>query len=291
MAKRLGVTYTPRRESGSGIDAKIVNFFRKKETVEQPSVVDIIRQVTRSNGLLLVLDEAQHIADLVSPASVKVAATSTLNMIHNGKVGRPVILLAGGLGTTELAFESLGVSRIEESLKVRIGPLKSAPTRAVIEDNLRHRCGLDPLPADWVTILAEQTHGWPHHIMCYVEAVREIITEGGEKPTQSVLDLVIESGREYQLAYYESRAHGIERDQRTIIARLFADEPIGSTTARKTILDALEEQYPSEEALKVFERALRQGILDERPNGDYAIPIPSMQTWLVDEYVPGKSIR
>jgi len=82
-----------------GINAKIVNFFRKKETVELSSVVDIIREATSSNGLLLLLDEAQHIADLASPASVKVEATSTLNMIHNGQVGRPVTLLAGGRET------------------------------------------------------------------------------------------------------------------------------------------------------------------------------------------------
>ena len=43
-------------------------------------------------------------------------------MILNGQVGRPVILLAGGLGTTEMAFESIGVSRIEDGLRVRLGP-------------------------------------------------------------------------------------------------------------------------------------------------------------------------
>lgn len=284
MAKRLGVPYTPQRESGVEGNAKIFSAFRKKETVEQSSVVDIIRKAAGSNGLLLVLDEAQHIADLASPASVKVAATSTLNNIHNGKVGHPVVLLAGGLGTTELAFESLGVSRIEEDLRVRLGALDPDSTHAVIEDHLRHRCGMDSPPDDWVPALAEQTHGWPHHLMCYVEATRKIVQLGGEQPTQAALDRVLTSGRDYQRAYYETRAHGLTRAQRSIIARLFADQPKGVTVAKESILSALAEQYPRDEVDEVFHRALRQGILDEKADGDYAIPIPSMQTWLVDEY-------
>ena len=290
MAKRLGVPCTPRRDSGGGINAKIVSLFRKKETVEQPSVVDIIRKAASSNGLLLVLDEAQHIADLASPSSVKVKTTSTLNMLHNGHVGYPVILLAGGLGTTEMAFESLGVSRIEDDLRVRLGALDAFSTRAVLEDNLRHRCGMESPPAGWILTLAKQTHGWPHHIMCYVEAVRQVITEGGEKPTQAALERVLEVGKAYQLAYYETRAHGINRDQRSLIADLFADQPIGATITQRSLMDSLMENHSREDAVEVFRRALRQGILDEHTNGDYAIPIPSMQTWLVSEYVPDKSI-
>ncbi len=291
MAKKLGVPYTPRRERGGEVNAKIVRLFRKKETVEQSSVVDIIREAASSNGLLLLLDEAQHIADLASPSSVKVEATSTLNMIHNGQVGRPVILLAGGLGTTEMAFESLGVSRIEDDLRVRLGPLDTTSTRAVIEDNLRHQFGMESPPAGWIPTIAEQTHGWPHHIMCYVEAVRQVISEGGEKPTQAALGRVLATGLEYQLAYYQTRAHGIARNQRAIIAQLFADQPIGGTIAGKAVMDALAEQYPREDAVEVFRRALRQGILDERTDGDYAIPIPSMHTWLVSEYGPDRSIE
>ena len=46
------------------------------------------------------------------------------------------------------------------------------------------------------------------------------------------------------------------------------------------------ENHSREDAVEVFRRVLRQGILDECTNGDYAIPIPSMQTWLVSEYGP-----
>ncbi|MCY4224547.1 MAG: hypothetical protein OXF06_06890, partial [Bacteroidetes bacterium] len=64
----------------------------------------------------MVLDKAQHIADLASPFC---QGRGHIHAKHDpGQIGRPVTLLAGGLGTTEMAFESLGVSRIEDDLRV-----------------------------------------------------------------------------------------------------------------------------------------------------------------------------
>lgn len=65
--------------------------------------------------LLLILDEAQRLARTIQPAPHEqyVRASTILDSIHNAKVGRPVILLAGGLGITEGVLEGLGVSRIE----------------------------------------------------------------------------------------------------------------------------------------------------------------------------------
>ena len=48
------------------------------------------------------LDEIQYLQNL---------ARDTLDVIHNGKVGSPVVLLTAGLGMTESTYGSLGISR------------------------------------------------------------------------------------------------------------------------------------------------------------------------------------
>jgi len=291
MAETLGVSYTPHKENAFGFDVKIFRWGQKTESERQSEVVEIIKKSSSGAGLLLVLDEAQHVAELVGRDDVTDRAMSTLNMLHYGKIGQPVILLAGGLGTAELAFESLGVSRLEDSCMVRLGPLDSESTHAIIKDHLVHRCGLEFPPQNWIESLAEPTHGWPHHIICYVESAKECLALTNQQPTQIALKHALEVGHKRRVSYYEARAHGISRKQRHLIAELFSDLPSGGTVDKEDILEIMEEQYSEKEALEVFDRALRQGVLDEREDGGFAIPIPSMQRWLVDVHVMGNAIE
>ena len=84
--------------------------------------------------------------------------------------------------------------------------------------------------------------------------------------------------------YYQTRSLGIEKKQRAILADMFAEQPSGGTLDKSDITTALAAQYTPEAAEAVFTRALKQGVLDERGDGGYAIPIPSMQSWLIEEY-------
>ncbi|MCY4169971.1 MAG: AAA family ATPase [Bacteroidetes bacterium] len=258
MAAKLGVRYTPRKTRMLNIGVKWLGSGGKKETEMQSGVVDIIRKVSSPQGLVLVFDEAQHLAKLADRGDEEDRAMATLDMIHNGEIGAPVILLAGGLGTTEFAFESLGISRFEESCRVRLGPLDPESTHAVIKDHLMHQCGLDSPPQNWIESLAEQTHGWPHHIMCYVESSKECLAASNHKPTHEALQHSIAMGWERQVSYYNVRAHGITKNQRRIIAGLFEGLPIGATVEKEDIIWNIKEQYSDKEANEVFERALRQ---------------------------------
>jgi len=284
MAKRLGVCYTVSYHKSVGVNLKLLHREHGSTSISRASVTDVIKEASNDTVLILVLDEAQHLADLVSPQQVKATATLTLNLIHNGKVGCPVFLLAGGLGTTEVALKDLGISRIEDVAKVRLGSLSKDATVAVIEDHLRHRFGMDPPPAEWVKSLAAPTHGWPHHIMCYIEAARVTLGGGTVPTTHEALAETLKRGTATKETYYQTRSHGIEKKQRAILAHLFAKQPSGGTVDKSDITTALEAQYTPEAAEAVFTRALKQGVLDERADGGYAIPIPSMQSWLIEEY-------
>ena len=69
--------------------------------------LDLIQKGKKA--LLLILDEAQHLGeDSRVTGEYKDDVRNILNQIHNGNLGKPVILLAGGLGMTYMALDNLG---------------------------------------------------------------------------------------------------------------------------------------------------------------------------------------
>jgi len=77
---------------------------------------------------------------------------------------------------------------------------------------------------------------------------------------------------------------GIGRKKRQILAKIFANVPLKGTIDKEDLMFAILEKYSQKEADDLFNRALKQGIIDENKDGDYGIPIPSFHTWLVNEY-------
>ena len=101
------------------------------------TISDILRG--QKKPLLLILDEAQALGlkDVVPP-EMKGIVTSVLKEVHNGDLGKPVMLLAGGLGTTEAALSMFGISRFMRKCRVPLGCLSKESACAVIRDFLIH---------------------------------------------------------------------------------------------------------------------------------------------------------
>ncbi len=249
--------------------------------------VETIKKVLRSGKkpLLLILDEAQHLGiEGVVPNEMRGVVTGVLDEIHNGKLGRPVVLLAAGLGTTESAFDSLGISRFVGDCTVGLGPLDRESERAAIRDWIVKEGGTNGNTDQWIEAIAKETHGWPQHIISYVKPAVGYLKSNNHLMTDAGLRIVLEKGAESRLRYYRQRAHDIDWEQRQSLARSLGHLPIGETTTRTSILTILNEEYPPEVADNLFKRALEQGILDKHEDGRYGVPIPSMQTWLIEEY-------
>jgi len=106
------------------------------------------------------LDEAQALGkeDLV-PKEMKPTVGNVLKEIHNGDLGSPVMLLAGGLGTTEAALNTLGLSRIDRSCDIHLGRLDRESTCGVIRDWLIQVGGVEDDPSPWIEAIAEHTYG------------------------------------------------------------------------------------------------------------------------------------
>ncbi len=80
------------------------------------------------------LDEAQYLINLKKTPTEQTRARDTLDVIHKGDVGRPVILLAAGLGMSKASFGELEISRFRGGCFVELGALEKDSERAVIQD-------------------------------------------------------------------------------------------------------------------------------------------------------------
>ena len=237
-----------------------------------------------ADALLLTLDEAQILGMKDEfPADQINTVRHVLNAIHNGKLGRPVILIAAGLGPTTKAFGTLGISRFAKRCRVELGALGKEAERAVLHDWLTEDGKATGDTTAWIDAIAKETHGWPQHILSYVEPVLDQLHADKRAMTAEGLATVLETGRVGRTAYYKQRAEGFYREQLHCIARSIADIPAGSHVDHTVIMSSLLQDYSHDEAERIFRQALHKGILDERDNC-FIVPIPSMHDWLVSNY-------
>ncbi len=235
--------------------------------------------------LLLILDEAQTLGTTNKPPSQELAGVTTnvLNSIHNGRLKRPVILLAAGLGTTIEAFGALGISRFAEGCVVELGALSKESERAVIQDWLVKEGGAKGDPAPWIDAIAQQTHGWPRHVHSYAKHAAGHLKEKGGIMTSQGLKIVMELGEEGCKQYYKQRISNFRGDQLQCLMKSMGDADKGKTARYKVIMSSMVDEYGREEPDNLFHLFIEKGILEEHEEG-YAISIPSMHTWLNEKY-------
>ena len=246
--------------------------------------------------LLLLMDEAQRLGsiDALSRGQAH-AAERTIDAIHNGEIKKPILLLAAGLGSTRLSFGSFGISRFAMGAFVELGALDRDAEHAVLNDWLKRDGGAKGNLAPWVHAIAEETHGWPQHILAYVKPALKQLGRDSGAMTSEGLKSVLAEGRVARAAYYEHRADGLHIEMRESLARAFQDLPPGGSLRHEQIMASLTQDFSPDQADSIFRRAEGKGIISSRA-GLYTIPIPSMHNWLVSTYAiesakdaPGKS--
>jgi len=232
------------------------------------------------------LDEAQSLGkpDII-PSDQRGVVTNVLDSIHNGELRKPLVLLAAGLGTTFRTFKSFGISRFGKNCIVQLGALDKKSERAVIHDWLTKYAKTEGDPTAWIDAIARETHGWPQHIVAYVDPAIKYLENNNRQMTDEGLEFVLQRGAESRQEYYKLRAHDIDEGKRQAIAKSISDVPFGETMTRPAIMSGLQDSgLTHDDASELFGQVLEQGIIDKRDDGRYGIPIPSMQTWLLNEY-------
>ncbi len=231
--------------------------------------------------LLLFLDEAQKLALAQSGHAETIC--DFLDAIHNGEMGRPMMLVAAGLSATKRAFKDLGVSRFKDNCYVELGPLKPEAEREVIKDWLKKEGRAKGDPTPWIDAMMQKTHGWPQHVAAYAQAAASHLRVTGRQMTPEKLKTALEVGEMKRIKFYESRADGIMRKERQCLARAMANAEADGTIDKDMVITTLREVCSAEKAEEVFSLALSNGVFDLQGDS-YVIPIPSMRRWFIDNY-------
>ena len=260
-------------------------FFRRgyKSSRPEPTVENILKEWNQP--LLLILDEAQRLSGKSAPPKDQGDAVGDiLASIHKGKMGRPVTLLAAGLGTTLKALGEFRVSRFAEDCLVELGALSTESERSVIQDWLKKEGGAQGDPTAWIDAIARETHGFPLHIQSYARRAADQLTANDGVMTPGGLSAALEAGREGRKVYYKQRVFDFRVDQLRSLARAIATVPQGASAEYRDIVSILAQEYGEDGAGDLFKRLEADGLLAQSGMG-YAVPIPSMHAWLTDEYV------
>jgi len=234
--------------------------------------------------LLLVLDEAQTLGASSRPSPEQsIHATNTLKEIHNGGLGRPVMLLAAGLGTTLSAFASLGISRFSDRCLIELGALRKESERAVINDWLTKKGGTKEDPTAWIDAIVQETNQWPRHVHSYARYAGEYLENNNGVMTPQGLKAVLELGQKGRKQYYKQRVTGIDGDEFICLSEAIAEIGSGKPFQKKLITESIEKHYNNpDKAHKLFNIFLSKGLIAE-DGRLYCVPIPSMHDWMKSE--------
>ena len=252
------------------------------------AVSEIIRKAARRRGLILVLDEIQGLRRLADSSSAVAAATAEcLDQIHNGRIGAPVVLLAGGLGTSERVLSALEISRFRANCLHQLAPLEPEEARSVIRDWLVKDGGAastDAQLAHWIDVLAAECHGWPQHLQIYAQPAAAWVQNNKGVLTGDIPEQVLALARRFRSEYYHQRASVLNWQDRSVLADFLAQKDPSDPMLENDLIAAFSRDRSSEEARKVFDGLVRKGVVAETPDGRYRIPVPSMRRWLVDKF-------
>ncbi len=250
------------------------------------AALDLIRRVGRERGLLLVVDEAQHLF-AYRDADYYPELVGQLNAIHNGEIGAPVMLLAAGLSTLEAAFGEYGVSRFDEDCRIYLQRLNPDSARAVIRDYLTISGGVRGQQVelhDWVYKLEQHTQRWPAHIAAWGEKAAAILQANGSRLTAEAWETLERRGRQRDNVYYASRLVGVAQADIDVLGRLLSRKERGAILYEREVFAALAEDRTEAEIRHVFQRVLEKGILAYNLDRNLVVPIPSMHYWLLNRY-------
>ena len=248
----------------------------------------ILKRVARRRGLVLVMDEAQELRPIGEHNSAAdVAIRTVLRVIHNGEVGAPLILLAGGLGTSEDTFGRFGVSRFKAGCLRRLGRLSSEEARSVVNDWLVDTGGASPDDPDlsgWIGTIAAECNDWPQHLHVFSKIAARWLRAHDGVMAKEVPPLVSTIAQTQRSEDYVTRAKGISGQYRSILADLLYQKGNNATLNKASVVEAFAVNQTREQATEMFDLLLYRGLLAEDPDGHYLVPIPSMRDWLVQNY-------
>ena len=236
--------------------------------------------------LVLILDEAQHMAE-PSSQSAGISIRDTLNDFVNGRTGRRVVLLLGGLSHTWTAMRARGVSRLRQGCDRYLARVRDETAASILRDWLQEIGCKEEYRKEWVAVLLPIADNWPQHLICCIAAAAEHFNVHGSEPIPPRVEAVIQAIRRAKTAFYNQRARGIPGHSLAAVGMLVGAWGPRGTFRKKTVMAVLSIDFegPDHPPEQCFEALISQGIFAVELAGKLKIPIPSMEQFLMAQAI------
>ena len=221
--------------------------------------------------------------------------------LHNGiGLGENAVLpVYFGLNSASSHLETLGLTRLGDDSIINLGLLTSQDCKHSFYAMLHeHGVEIDEFTDDWVDLLARDSQGFPHHLTVALRVTASVLVRDHGRMTQQGLQDARNQAANSRIEFYRARVGlvgSLPEEAVGVVAHKLQEDPfiLGRHPAKASevmfnILTELENPPPSiADAEEMLHAMIHRGILQLDPTRQtYIIPIPSFQTWAVENLSP-----
>ena len=259
---------------------------KRNAEINDKSMLKVIQKI-KSKPTLIVLDEAQILGNRNKiPVEYHWKIEMTLKELHNLQTKKGFVFLIGGLGMTKNIFKDLGISRFSNNYVFNLDPLDKVSERAIIKDWLVE-CSKkmnDAIIEHWIDEIVKETHGWAQHITSYTTAIFDELKESKGELKPEGLERVLTRGLELKERYYDQTLENFNKRESQVVATLLQQNKNLKSFSEENIIEFINKKLSLEELEKLYKRLVQDGIFHRNKKKEYIVPVPSMRTWLINEY-------
>lgn len=103
-----------------------------------------------------------------------------------------------------------------------------------------------------------------------------------------LLKKVLELSREKKIWYYDRRVKPFTKKECQQMAQFLDVSQNQEVFSAEVIIEFLNKTYSLNESERIFHLAVEKGVFHRNKDKDYTVPIPSMRTWLVNQFLKKK---
>ena len=241
----------------------------------------------------LAIDEFQNISGGGSTPAAKL-----LQSMHEANNNLPVLLVLGGLGNTiDLATE-YGLTRGLST--IGIGCLSGDEAEGLVHGWCRHYGMNTQGHAHRISKFAASTHGWPRHLHFALKALTKNLVQLAVHTGLEEVDWhgVKDSNLQLRQRYYHSCMSPQMEESAHLVGAVMRDLREGHR--RGDVINSLERHSGSRPGSRwrlpegmtvegLTRHLIHRGALQKYEDGTVDCPIPSFQSWLINQGTPAPS--
>ncbi len=253
----------------------------------EPTVSSIFKKIKKP--ILLTLDEAQmmRVGHVKGDRETEKKA-HLFDELHNLQLKQGLVFLIAGLSHTRKVFKDFEISRFSDDCVINLSRLDQKAEEDILRDYLVRGAGVKPNHPnlnDWVHQMSKETYQWAHHISCYGQVAAQKINKNRGVLSNELFSDILKESRRKKRNYYDGRFEGFNEAERvSIFSAIFENEVKENIVSGAQVQLDFEKNPMIKHPEKAFQDVVSRGILQPGRSGFYQIPIPSLRTWMLQEY-------